>query len=237
MKKIQKIVVFPVILLSLGLPSSVALAENTSTSDNTIETNEISFEHALNFLTEEDFVDALSWVEQNYAYATSEEQNSLMEEQLLRIYNSNLQDGLYRTRSYNGLNLTSAEKKLVASHPIEAGHYYTSSQIAKSHTLKIYGKNGYQDNSDAFRHAVWNGALTQRIGVSRAKVWTDAHEQGVTDKLDKAMDLHNNKLGRDIGSKYGKSGQATNAMVEEIHRAIKSGRGRRIQSRKLVATT
>ncbi|HFI0666995.1 TPA: hypothetical protein ACGO4I_000414 [Streptococcus suis] len=72
MKKIQKIVVFPVILLSLGLPS-VASAENTSTSDNTIETNEISFEHALNFLTEEDFVDALSWVEQNHAYATSEE--------------------------------------------------------------------------------------------------------------------------------------------------------------------
>lgn len=98
-----------------------------------------------------------------------------------------------------------------------------------------FGYNGYKDASDAFRHAMWNGNLTQRIGSARAKVWTDAHE-AKSSGVDKEMDLFNNGLGRTIGSKYGShsNGLAVKSMSDEIYSSIKSGKGRVIKNDKLV---
>ncbi|HFI0632623.1 TPA: hypothetical protein ACGO4G_001195 [Streptococcus suis] len=233
-KKIVSSVILAMTVCTLHIHSYSHIEASQQTFDSSASNK--SFESIVLFLTEEDFVTALSWIEQNYSNATTIEQDGLIKEKLLAIYNEKQRKGAYNSRSYNALNLTSAEKRLIASHPVEAAHYYTSSQIAKNYTNQKFGYNGYKDSSDAFRHAMWNGALTQRIGAGRAKVWTDAHEEGVRDRLDKAMDLHNNKLGRDIGSKYGKGGVATNAMADEINRAIRTGRGRRIVNNRLVAT-
>lgn len=53
---------------------------------------------------------------------------------------------------------------------------------------------------DAVRHAYWFADLTARQDTAWAKAWGDAHENYPgNDPLEKAMDLHNNAVGRSIG--------------------------------------
>ncbi len=53
---------------------------------------------------------------------------------------------------------------------------------------------------DAVRHAYWFADLTARQDTAWAKAWGDAHENYPgNDPLEKAMDLHNNAVGRNIG--------------------------------------
>lgn len=69
-------------------------------------------------------------------------------------------------------------------------------------TIEKYGYNGLNDSSDAFRHSYWNALITKNISPEWAKVWTDAHEYGVTDNNEthQAMDLFNNECGRNAAS-------------------------------------
>lgn len=102
-------------------------------------------------------------------------------------------------------DLTSEEKKLVALHPIEATLYATMSKNALKEAEKYYSSASlYQGNGDAFRHSYWNAILVKAFGgvgkgkqdgVERAKVWTNAHEQG-SKGVDREMDLYNNDAGR-----------------------------------------
>lgn len=126
---------------------------------------------------------------------------------------------------------------VVLNHPFEATQFYGSSQVAINYTKTKFGRNGFQDASDAFRHAMWNGNLTQRIGASRAKVWTDAHE-AYSSGIDKQMDLHNNQLGRTIGKNYGSTNPGINVknMADKIYSEIKAGKGKVIKNNKLVSS-
>lgn len=82
---------------------------------------------------------------------------------------------------------------------------------ATKHTLKIfdslYGKAHHKNGkANAFRHALWNieicqgfFGVTKNVGKSIywAKKITDLHEKMAPNaKLETAMDLHNNEIGR-----------------------------------------
>ncbi|RLK62423.1 hypothetical protein D3H64_09885 [Atopobacter sp. AH10] len=62
----------------------------------------------------------------------------------------------------------SLERKLAIAHPVQAVKVYNASKTATAKTIEVYGHNGWQDNSDAFRHCLWNALKTvykfNRIG-------------------------------------------------------------------------
>ncbi|MFE9326673.1 DUF6973 domain-containing protein [Nocardia sp. NPDC052278] len=54
-------------------------------------------------------------------------------------------------------------------------------------------------HGDAFRHAYWNARMTQEFGAEWTQNYTTAHEKtGGNPPAREAMDLYNNKLGREI---------------------------------------
>ncbi|MBW2961663.1 DUF6973 domain-containing protein [Mesonia aestuariivivens] len=74
---------------------------------------------------------------------------------------------------------------------------------------QLFGKAHHQDNkTNAFRHALWNfliaeASLPQCKEKNKAIAWakeiTDLHEKlSPNPKLPRAMDLHNNKIGRKL---------------------------------------
>ncbi|WCN09008.1 DUF6973 domain-containing protein [Marinomonas mediterranea] len=71
-------------------------------------------------------------------------------------------------------------------------------------TAKIFGYNGRNDQSDAFRHCFWSALLAKELGEKNAKKFTSAHESSPTNAInEKLMDLHNNDIGLNIGKSGG----------------------------------
>ena len=80
-----------------------------------------------------------------------------------------------------------------------------SFQIAKNLYPETHGKKG---KANAFRHALWNAVIcfecakwrkNRRRIIAWAKLITDKHEQlSPNAPLDEQMDLHNNKIGRNL---------------------------------------
>jgi hypothetical protein len=106
-----------------------------------------------------------------------------------------------------------------------------AAKTATNKTIEIYGKNGYQDNSDAFRHCLWNALMKQSIGATAAEKWATAHEYN-SYGIDKQMDLHNNYIGRSIYV----SGKSLNAITSEVKSKVRNGSCKRIIRNKLVPT-
>ena len=76
---------------------------------------------------------------------------------------------------------------------------------------RLFGKKHYQDNREnAFRHAYWNFLIAEKVfqknnSVEESIIWakkiTDLHERMAPNKaLARAMDLHNNEVGRKLFS-------------------------------------
>lgn len=130
---------------------------------------------------------------------------------------------------YNNLN--PAEKDLLLKHPLQAIHVFNCANKATDATIEYYNINGWQDNSDAFRHCCWNALMKKAIGESAANEWATAHEYE-SSGLDKEMDLFNNVVGRSIN--------VTDKTDSEIYNAVKdkvvNGDCRRIVNNELVPT-
>jgi hypothetical protein len=75
---------------------------------------------------------------------------------------------------YPGLNPT--EKELIKENPMEAFKVFLQKNTAESETSHYFPKGGFNDESDAFRHYIWAGLLTDKLGAERAKIYLDAHE-------------------------------------------------------------
>lgn len=76
-------------------------------------------------------------------------------------------------------------------------------------TESEYGTNkGNGDESDAFRHCLWAGALSNRLGQDEAKSILSNHEVIAysQDKKHLEMDMSNNWTGAEIGAKSKKQG-------------------------------
>lgn len=101
-------------------------------------------------------------------------------------------------KSYNNLN--EQEKTFFKDHILDAWGISGTRDKAFWETQRIFGKNGEDDSADAFRHCYWSALLVKEIGYTDALILTRAHESDPDNNPDaKAMDLHNNSIGLEIG--------------------------------------
>lgn len=104
-------------------------------------------------------------------------------------------------------HLTPAEQAVITAlavhSPAKVVLIKMSKDKAFNETQRVFGINGHNDKSDAFRHCFWSATLSRDIGKFWAKLFTDAHEtKPGQPKKEKEMDLHNNAVGLDIGFYY-----------------------------------
>lgn len=100
-------------------------------------------------------------------------------------------------------DLSELEKEYLYKNPHKAFRIKKISDIAKEETKKRFPKiaKPHNNQADAFRHCYWSALLVKELGYITAKKYTDIHEAGLKDnpKLEKKMDLHNNKVGLQLG--------------------------------------
>ncbi|MBS4042463.1 MAG: hypothetical protein KGZ59_01475 [Chitinophagaceae bacterium] len=103
--------------------------------------------------------------------------------------------------------LNNAEKALVKQYPVHAYIISKNKLVVEQETINLFGKNGLNDKSDAFRHAFFNALNRRDLGLDPvtleniAKLFSDAHESEVPTQLqkEKDMDLWNNAIGHIVG--------------------------------------
>ena len=117
-----------------------------------------------------------------------------------------------------------AEKALAKKDYIAAYQVNEAKTITQEYIDKTYGRENDCDGTqvNAYRHAMWNAVMTDKIGEEKAKKFADAHEQTPDNEVElMAMDLHNNELGRRIALEY--AGQGYDVFSEKIQEAINNG--------------
>lgn len=82
----------------------------------------------------------------------------------------------------------------------------------------------HNGNGDAFRHALWNYGMALDVGVSFAKEWSTAHEEGAKGQpaIEKKMDLFNNNVGLhqiNVNSKPG----SISKMISIVKARVRAG--------------
>ena len=93
--------------------------------------------------------------------------------------------------------LTPLEQELVRAYPFEALKVFKLKVQAEKATEENFPDQGFNDESDAFRHFLWSALLTKELGPARARLYLDAHEKDAHEpSLEKNMDYHNNKVGQ-----------------------------------------
>ena len=123
-----------------------------------------------------------------------------------------------------------AEKELAKKDYIAAYKVNQSKNITEEYIDKTYGKENDFDGTqvNAYRHAMWNAVMTDKMGEAKAKKFADAHEQIPDNPIDhKEMDLHNNELGRRIAIEY--AGQGYDVFSKKIQEAINNGEAKVIR--------
>lgn len=100
--------------------------------------------------------------------------------------------------------LTPKEQEYLRNNPHHAMILKDAREAAFAETIRRFRRNGRNDKSDAFRHCFWSAILARDIGFDNAMRFTTAHESSPKNRLDeKRMDLHNNRVGLDIGRSKG----------------------------------
>ncbi len=130
---------------------------------------------------------------------------------------------------FSSLNAT--ERALALKHPIQALKVYQCANKATDATIAYYGINGWQDNSDAFRHCCWSALMKSAMNESDADVWATAHEAD-SSGIDKEMDLFNNAVGRSIDV----ADKSDSQIYEMVKAKVVDGNCRRIVDGDLVPT-
>jgi len=112
--------------------------------------------------------------------------------------------------------LTAEERKLINARPQEAFTVFNQKEKAESATVRVFGRDAQNDESDAFRHFVWAGLLAKELGPDLAKQFLDAHEgAGRSNDPNRAMDLANNRAGLLAAEKLRKEGNLTESRLEK----------------------
>ena len=116
------------------------------------------------------------------------------------------------------------EKALAKNDYIAAYQVNEAKTITEDYIDKVYGRENDLDGTqvNAYRHAMWNAVMTDKIGEKKAKKFADAHEQFPNNPVEHMeMDLHNNELGRRIALEY--AGQGYDVFSQKIQEAINNG--------------
>lgn len=104
----------------------------------------------------------------------------------------------YRDK-YNRLN--ASERDFLWAHPVAAVDFNFNASVALKEAQKRFGAGSLHNGSgDAMRHCFWSTMNTRDQGKRLAKMFGDAHEAfDGNPSNEKAMDLHNNSVGYEIG--------------------------------------
>lgn len=108
-----------------------------------------------------------------------------------------------------GFKLVSGDRLTIENNPeklIDLLKAFKDKQNAENRTFKEFGYNGRNDISDAFRHAYWNAIMARDIGDSFAADIANNHELNERNKEENQMDLWNNHVGREIGTRLKQKG-------------------------------
>ncbi len=113
-----------------------------------------------------------------------------------KLSNNTTLEELYKLLKFNpkGESL----KRVALKDPIGAIHARDVKDETVALTQKLFPNTEHYDNkADAFRHAYFSLRLSQEIGSTRAKRFTDAYEISNINKIgSRCMDLWNNREGR-----------------------------------------
>ncbi|SHF93562.1 DUF6973 domain-containing protein [Dysgonomonas macrotermitis] len=123
-------------------------------------------------------------------------------------------------------DLTPAEKEFVKNYPGTAKNFSLNATKAKAGAAST-GLPGATDGPlDAVRHAYWSALNTRDQGRTLAEKFGNAHESDpFNDPAVKAMDLHNNGIGYDIGERAGTYPKWDDQKVlNEVMNAYKAGK-------------
>lgn len=102
-------------------------------------------------------------------------------------------------------HLKKTEKEFLWAHPLAAADFNSNASTALEEAKKRFALPSLHNGSgDAFRHCFWSAMNARDQGKELAKQFGDAHEDFVGNPPnEKTMDLHNNNVGYEIGSKAG----------------------------------
>jgi len=128
-------------------------------------------------------------------------------------------------------DLCNTEKLLSIAHPMAAGKIFIYNNIAWLELNNRYddpcGECNYLEldgsNANAFLHCYWNALISNDIGVSLTKLFTDAHEYGKMGNFAPEMlwrtqmDLFNNRVGISLGT------QKINFLALEVYKYVDNG--------------
>ncbi len=117
--------------------------------------------------------------------------------------------------------LNEEEKRYVVNNPVRSYVIKECKDDAERETERRFGYNGRNDETDAFRHCVWSGLISKRISQVEAIKFTTMHEmQDGNSFSEKSMDLHNNRVGADIGQEAG----SERTVADECYKALQQGK-------------
>jgi hypothetical protein len=119
--------------------------------------------------------------------------------------------------------LSKAELELIATRPQEARVVYAQVEMAQEMTKKRFGRDWFDDESDAYRHFVWTGLLVKELGAKDAKMFLDAHEAAnLPDDPGSQMDRRNNEYAMAESQKLKQAGHLdSDHLDQEAVRALK----------------
>ena len=97
--------------------------------------------------------------------------------------------------------LTPSEKLYLITHPHHIGIIQEDAHKALAEARVRYpGAGQHNGSGDAFRHCYWSSLLARDIGGDNALEFTTAHEAYSDNPAgERAMDLHNNRVGVSVG--------------------------------------
>jgi hypothetical protein len=119
--------------------------------------------------------------------------------------------------------LTDKEREFILANPFSVGTIQDDVNKALAEAQRRYPGTVHNGEGDAFRHCYWSALLTRDVGAANAKAFTDAHEDKAGNPAgEKAMDLHNNGVGIDVGKANPKASDSV--MADRCADMLKMGR-------------
>jgi RHS repeat-associated protein len=100
-----------------------------------------------------------------------------------------------------GLEITGRDVLTAVVNPVAGLIGWANSGKAAKEAANSGYEGEHNGKQDAFRHAYWNALNARDMGVEAARMVADAHEANPEQPdNERAMDMHNNKVGREIGA-------------------------------------
>ncbi|MGK5507548.1 DUF6973 domain-containing protein [Brevibacillus formosus] len=250
MKKFKRVLVPFVVFSLLVAPVSVltpASAKSTEKIAESIAEEKKKYEKSyekVDFRFSEKILEELTQYEKDHPKATEDEINEHFLE-LCEIYNKDNKNIKNLASSSDGdwddfydyadgvVTLNPKEQELYDQSPSKGFKALMAGKGAWNYTELAFGRNGTDEESDAFRHALWNMWIVWAVNDSWAEKWTSAHEDGASYQNKKSltykMDMHNNEEGRYKAAQEGIDSDSSRSDVKiAIDELYKSGKLKKI---------